>query len=156
MSSENVVRTAIKPTHYCDNAVNIEPIEVARYLNFDLGNVWKYCARYLYKHTPGTDLGKAIFYLTDFRKNWVDEMNECTYVHHVPQEIVDIMIKFIDAETRPEVKNVFTVVLEIVTENCIRDIKEFDLARYELLQYAKTFSDADLKDLEWGDYAYNI
>jgi hypothetical protein len=25
-----------------------------------------------------------------------------------------------------------------------------------LLQYAKTFPDADLKDLEWGDYAYNI
>ena len=45
MSNENIVRTAIKPTHYCDNAINIEPIEVARHLNFDLGNVWKYCAR---------------------------------------------------------------------------------------------------------------
>ena len=148
MSNENIVRTAIKPTHYCDNAIHIEPIEVARHLNFDLGNVWKYCARYLGKHTPGTDLGKAIFYMDDFRKNWVDDVNECIYVHKLPQEIIEMMIKFIDAETRPEVKNMFTLVLEITTENRIRDVKEFDLVRYELLQYAKTFPDADLKDLE--------
>lgn len=140
--------SVINPMHYCQSGAKLQPIEVIRYLNADLGNAWKYCTRYMYKNTPGTDLGKAIWYMDDFRANWIDANDESMFIHKIPQDIVEKMIKFVDAEPRQEVKNLFNQIIIIATQNRILDTKEFDLTRYELLQFAKTFPDADLKDLE--------
>lgn len=53
------------PAHY--NRFPVEVIQLCRHLNFNRGNVVKYCARAGYKNTAAEveDLRKAIWYLED-------------------------------------------------------------------------------------------
>lgn len=53
------------PVHYQKAAVNMEPIDICRYLPFDYGNAIKYVLRAGYKEDYLTDLKKAVFYLED-------------------------------------------------------------------------------------------
>lgn len=63
------------PEHYSwfKKLYGIEPIDIARHMNFDLGNVIKYVMRAGHKHEQGItdldkeieDLEKAMFYLND-------------------------------------------------------------------------------------------
>ena len=57
------------PSHYCKNKAGIEVIEVTGNLNFDLGNAFKYLARYKSKKLPAEDVKKAVFYLNHFYAN---------------------------------------------------------------------------------------
>lgn len=54
------------PSHYNKHPSNVETIEIARELPFDLGNAWKYLMRFRYKGTPSDDLEKALWYVNDY------------------------------------------------------------------------------------------
>lgn len=53
------------PPHYTNHPSGIEPIEITRHMNFNLGNALKYIMRADYKGKPIEDLKKAIWYLND-------------------------------------------------------------------------------------------
>jgi len=53
------------PKHYNSHPSGIEAIEVARHMNFNLGNVLKYIWRSGHKFDRLEDLRKAQFYLND-------------------------------------------------------------------------------------------
>lgn len=55
------------PSYYNSHPSGIEAIEVARYMNFNLGNAIKYIWRAGLKDPAATiqDLSKAVFYLND-------------------------------------------------------------------------------------------
>jgi len=53
------------PKHYNSHPSGIEAIAVARYMNFNLGNVLKYIWRAGHKGSFLEDLRKAQFYLND-------------------------------------------------------------------------------------------
>ncbi len=58
--------TVNHPSHYTGHPSNIETIEIARELPFDLGNAWKYLMRFRFKGKPVEDLQKAVWYLDDY------------------------------------------------------------------------------------------
>ncbi len=54
------------PPHYKSHPSGIEPIDITRFENFNIGNVIKYCMRRNFKHAnPIECLKKAQFYLND-------------------------------------------------------------------------------------------
>lgn len=53
------------PQHYNSHPSGVECIEIVRHMNFNLGNVVKYCWRADHKEIPIQDLEKAEFYLRD-------------------------------------------------------------------------------------------
>lgn len=53
------------PPHYTSHPSGIEPIEITRHMNFNLGNVIKYVMRAPYKGNELQDLEKAAWYLKD-------------------------------------------------------------------------------------------
>ena len=86
------------PSHYCNNKAGIEVIEVTSNLCFDLGNAFKYLARYKSKKLPAEDVKKAVFYMKHFREN-LNAMH--TYVICSEDEIpalVKKMWKFCEVE----------------------------------------------------------
>lgn len=128
---KKIDRAVNHPSHYCDNASGIETITITRYLDCDCANVWKYCMRYLDKvksdpehATPYQDLGKAIFYLNDFLKNFTDGSGNVTNEHPVPSaEVVERMIKVADVEPVPAVQSIFNDIISIAVA------KEIDLMK---------------------------
>ena len=54
-----------RPAHYTAHPSGIEPIAIARHMNFNLGNALKYIMRADYKGKPIEDLKKAVWYLKD-------------------------------------------------------------------------------------------
>ena len=56
------------PKHYCSHPSGVECIEVARILEFDIGNAFKYVWRAGSKLDTIEDLKKALFYLNDASK----------------------------------------------------------------------------------------
>lgn len=53
------------PAHYTSSPSGVECIQVARHMNFNLGNALKYICRSSSKGAPVEDLRKAIWYLQD-------------------------------------------------------------------------------------------
>jgi hypothetical protein len=127
-----------KPKHYRSHESGIEAIEVTRWLNFDLGNCWKYSMRYRDKGTPKKDLGKAVWYLNDFKEHFIDYKNDSTIMHKIPEEIISKMIAISEAEPREEIKRVFELLIMIATQNCVLDPKLYDRTGYELEQFANS------------------
>lgn len=127
-----------KPKHYRSHESGIEAIEVTRWLNFDLGNCWKYCMRYRDKGTPKKDLGKAVWYLNDFKEHFIDYKNDSIIMHKIPEEIISKMIAISEAEPREEIKRVFELLIMIATQNCVLDPKLYDRTGYELEQFANS------------------
>lgn len=127
-----------KPKHYRSHESGIEAIEVTRWLDFDLGNCWKYCMRYRDKGTPKKDLGKAVWYLNDYKQHFIDYKNESTFIHKIPEEVISKMIAISDAEPREEIKRVFDLLIMLTTQNCIMDPKLYDRTGYELEQFANS------------------
>lgn len=127
-----------KPKHYRSHESGIEAIEVTRWLNFDLGNCWKYCMRYRDKGTPKKDLGKAVWYLNDFKEHFIDYKNDSIIIHKIPEEIISKMIAISEAEPREEIKRVFELLIMIATQNCVLDPKLYDRTGYELEQFANS------------------
>lgn len=63
------------PQHYAGIDVTIECIDLTRHLNFQLGNAVKYlwrAGRKGGKEQEIEDLRKALWYLQDYDKNWVE------------------------------------------------------------------------------------
>ena len=127
-----------KPKHYRSHESGIEAIEVTRWLNFDLGNCWKYCMRYRDKGTPKKDLGKAVWYLNDYKEHFIDYKNDSVIMHKIPEEVISKMIAISEAEPREEIKHVFELLIMITTQNCVLDPKLYDRTGYELEQFANT------------------
>lgn len=127
-----------KPKHYRSHESGIEAIEVTRWLNFDLGNCWKYCMRYRDKGTPKKDLGKAVWYLNDYKEHFIDYKNESIIIHKIPEEVITKMIAISDAEPREEIKHVFELLIMITTQNCVLDPKLYDRTGYELEQFVNS------------------
>lgn len=57
------------PQHYASGEV--ECIEIARHMDFDTGNAFKYLWRHPTKHGGIVDLQKADWYIDDWRKNYL-------------------------------------------------------------------------------------
>ena len=128
-----------EPKHYRSHESGIEAIEITRFMQFDLGNCWKYCMRYRDKGTPKKDLKKAIWYIKDFVKYFVNPYdNSCTYIHNVSEDVIEKMCKVIDAETLPVIKTMFEQILMLTTQNLILNKCEFDRTIYELEQFTNT------------------
>ena len=53
------------PSHYTSHPSGIECIEIARHMNFNLGNAIKYLWRSGLKGDAIEDLEKAVFYIQD-------------------------------------------------------------------------------------------
>lgn len=126
------------PKHYRSHESGIEAIEVTRWLNFDLGNCWKYCMRYRDKGTPKKDLRKAVCYLNDYKEHFIDYKNDSIIMHKIPEEVISKMIAISEAEPREEIKRVFELLIMITTQNCVLDPKLYDRTGYELEEFANT------------------
>lgn len=140
MIKQNLYDEVNKPNHYRSHESGIEAIEVTRYMQFDLGNCWKYCMRYQDKGTPKKDLLKAVWYIKDFTKYFIDYKNDCTYIHNMPENIITLMCKVADAEPNEIIKNIFNLIIMLTTQNEIIDRKNFDNSIYELEQYANNLA----------------
>ena len=119
-----------EPKHYRSHESNIEAIEITRWLQFDLGNCWKYCMRYRDKGTPKKDLMKALWYIKDFNKYFIDYNNDSTFIHKIPENILDKMFKVIDAEPKMEIKHMFEQILGLTVQKGSIDPKRFDTTMY--------------------------
>lgn len=129
-----------EPKHYRSHESGIEAIEVTRYLEFSLGNCWKYLMRYRDKGTPKKDVKKAIWYIKDFTKYFVDYNNECIYKHNITEDVIDKMCKIEAAEPNPIIKEMFGLATMLATQNQIIDRKAFDLSVYKLEKFAETLN----------------
>lgn len=127
-----------EPKHYRSHESGIEAIEVTRWLQFDLGNCWKYCMRYRDKGTPKKDLKKALWYINDFNEHYIDYNNDSTFIHKIPDDIVTLMCNIIEAEPSPVIKAMFEQLLGISTQNGIMDPAAYKKAVDGLKEYAET------------------
>ena len=130
-----------EPKHYRSHESGIEAIEVTRWLQFDLGNCWKYCMRYRDKGTPKKDLKKALWYINDFHTHFVDYNQDSMFIHKIPQDIVENMCKVVDAEPNEKIKHILNVILQIVTQNGILDIDDYHAAVKDLEIFAETLEE---------------
>lgn len=130
-----------KPKHYRSHESGIEAIEITRWLQFDLGNCWKYCMRYRDKGTPKKDLMKALWYINDFHKFFIDYNNDSTFIHKIPEDIIEKMIKVTETDPVAEVRAMFELIIMISTQNGVIDPKIIDTTIYGLEQFSKTFKD---------------
>lgn len=138
MISDDTLNTEInKASHYNLHKSGIETIDVTRWLNFDLGNCWKYCMRYKNKESAEKDLLKALYYINDFTENFIDYNNDSTYIHKLPSDIVSNMCAIIDAEESPIIKAIFEQILSITTQNGIMDPIAYKNAIENLKKFAK-------------------
>lgn len=53
------------PDHYTSHPSGIECLQITRWMNFNVGNAFKYCWRAPYKGKRFEDLKKAVFYIDD-------------------------------------------------------------------------------------------
>ncbi len=68
------------PAHYTGVTAEIECIDIARHLNFQLGNAFKYIWRAGKKGGRGKeieDLKKALWYLEDSIQNGYNDLDQC-------------------------------------------------------------------------------
>ncbi len=68
------------PAHYTGVTAEIECIDIARHLNFQLGNAFKYVWRAGKKGGKGKeieDLKKALWYLDDSIQNGYNDLDQC-------------------------------------------------------------------------------
>lgn len=79
------------PAHYTGITVEIECIDIARHLNFQLGNAFKYVWRAGKKGGRDKELEdykKALWYLEDAIKNGQDGLSRCDTIPFALAEIV--------------------------------------------------------------------
>lgn len=81
------------PAHYTGVTAGIECIDIARHLNFQLGNALKYVWRAGKKGGSAMeleDLKKALWYLQDSIQNGYNDFDKCD---HVAEEITQIVTR---------------------------------------------------------------
>ena len=94
--------------------------------------------RYRDKGTPKKDLKKAIWYINDFHKYFIDYNNDSTFIHKVPEDVIEKMCRIIEAEPSKVIKQMFDMVLQIVTQNGIMKPTDYEFVVHELEQFAET------------------
>lgn len=112
------------PSHYNSNASGIETIEVARKMDFDLGNAWKYLSRFRFKYKPVEDLHKAAWYLNDYVEH--NELVTCSDVGYnisptvliTDEEFCKNIYKTINAESDSRVRDALTLVANYTLFGC--------------------------------------
>lgn len=142
------------PSHYCNNKAGIEVIEVTGNLNFDLGNAFKYLARYKSKKLPAEDVKKAVFYLNHFYANL---QKLCKIVVCSEEEIpclVKKMVRFCDVEDVPCIRRA----METITQAVLAELDhldhplpllsetEWNITINELKTYAESIADKKPED----------
>ena len=143
------------PSHYCNNKAGIEVIEVTAYLCFDLGNSFKYLARYKMKKLPAEDVKKAVFYMKHFREN-LNSMH--TYVVCSEEEIpalVKKMWKFCEVEDVQCVRRAMETITQavIAEQDHVKPVKlpllteeQWKITIQALQNYAETIEDKKPED----------
>lgn len=112
------------PSHYNSNASGVETIEVARKMDFDLGNAWKYLSRFRFKYKPAEDLHKAAWYLNDYVEH--NELVTCSDVGYnisptvliADEEFCKNIYKTINAESDSRVRDALTLVANYTLFGC--------------------------------------
>jgi hypothetical protein len=85
------------PKHYTSHPSGVECIQIARHMNFNLGNAFKYWFRRYAKNNPLEDMEKAQWYLTDYMNN-IPKLD----AKLMPTELVKLLayiLKYEDAES---------------------------------------------------------
>ena len=82
------------PQHYEKHSIKLEPIDICEELPFCLGNVIKYCFRYLDKGTPELDLQKALFYLD----RQIDKTGEVFFINQVSERCTHVLGLFAETD----------------------------------------------------------
>lgn len=147
------------PSHYTKTKAGIEVIEVTSLLGFDLGNAFKYLARYKSKKLPSEDVKKAAWYLEHYNK--ILRKLSCTDIcedQYRPKLLADIR-KFIAVEEVPVVKRAFETIYQTVLAN-VEDTdaekldllysNEFEYTIAELKKYAETIKDYTPENFQNG------
>lgn len=132
--SQTLLEEVNIPKHYNVHPSGIETINITRNLGCDLGNTWKYLMRFRYKGTPKKDILKSIWYLNDFKKNFIDENYQMTCRIDIDESVVGLMNKVIDIESSVEVKRIFSHIKDIILCRGIIDpeVLEYDIKNLEL------------------------
>ena len=102
------------PSHYCDNRAGIEVIEVTGNLNFDLGNAFKYLARYKSKKLPAEDVRKAVFYLNHYAANLNALYNISVCVDEHRPVLIKKMERFCEVEDVPCIRRAMESIKQCV------------------------------------------
>ena len=69
---------------------------------------------------------------------FIDYNNDSTFIHKVPEDVIEKMCKIIEAEPNKIIKNIMEVVLQIVTQNGILKPTDYEFAVHELEQFVET------------------
>lgn len=143
------------PSHYCKNKAGIEVIEVTANLCFDLGNAFKYLARYKSKKLPAEDVKKSVFYLNHFREH-LNAMH--TYVICSEEEIpalVKKMERFCEVEDVQCVRRAMETITQavIAEQDHIKPVKlpllteeQWKITIQALQNYAESIADKKPED----------
>lgn len=143
------------PSHYCNNKAGIEVIEVTGNLNFDLGNAFKYLARYKSKKLPAEDVKKAVFYLNHFYAN-IQKL--CKIVVCAEEDIpalVKKMERFCEVEDVPCIRRAMETITQavIAEQDHIKPVKlpllteeQWKITIQALQNYAESIADKKPED----------
>lgn len=101
------------PKHYTNSKTGIEVIEVTSLLNFDLGNAFKYLARYKTKKDPAEDVNKAVWYLNHYASH-LNSIDRITVVDDTLnlRELLRKMEKFVGVEDVPCIKRALLTITQ--------------------------------------------
>ena len=102
------------PSHYCNNKAGIEVIEVTGNLNFDLGNAFKYLARYKSKKLPAEDVKKAVFYLNHFYANMTKLSRIVVCLEEEIPALIKKMERFCEVEEVPCIRRAMETITQAV------------------------------------------
>lgn len=102
------------PKHYTSSKTGVEVIEITSFLGFDLGNAFKYLARYRTKENPSEDVEKAAWYMDRYaadcpKMDWVSVSSDATRL-----EIEKKIQKYIDVEEIVCIKAAMMSILQAV------------------------------------------
>lgn len=137
------------PVHYNNHPSGIQAIEITRWLGFDLGNAWKYLMRYKskkydVKSTEQKDLKKVIWYINDFKNNFIDpytnEINSERIKFNLPEHIGMMMWLVYESEEASAIKDMFLEIIDITTNNGLVNPLRLKDRLTMLQEYAETFS----------------
>lgn len=131
-----------KPKHYRTHESGLEAIEITRWLIGDLSNAWKYAMRYEDKNTPKKDIMKLCWYLNDFHSNFIDSNNAVVNyeLHELPGFVKYDMMKVIDHEPVPQIKEVFKQIYSLYECEGILFPAEWNKMISDLESYANTLN----------------
>lgn len=117
------------PSHYCDNKAGIEVIEVTSNLCFDLGNAFKYLARYKSKALPAEDVKKAVFYMNHYASNLNILYNLSVCVEESRPALIKKMERFCEVEDVPCIRRA----METITQCVLAEEDHIELTALPLL-----------------------